>query len=59
MFDFDFFKTVFWVFQVHVQSDPAGRLVVSGQPEQPDNPWGVTAFKKVDFVTSIYCPFWF
>ncbi|XP_078439206.1 ARID/BRIGHT DNA-binding domain-containing protein [Wolffia australiana] len=33
--------------EVHVQSDPAGRLVVSGQPEQPDNPWGVTPFKKV------------
>lgn len=34
--------------QVHVQSDPAGRLVISGEPEQPDNPWGVTPFKKVD-----------
>ncbi|RWW25922.1 hypothetical protein GW17_00009716 [Ensete ventricosum] len=33
---------------VHVQSDPAGRLVISGEPEQPDNPWGVTPFKKVD-----------
>ncbi|OAY74352.1 AT-rich interactive domain-containing protein 3 [Ananas comosus] len=33
--------------EVHVQSDPAGRLVISGNPEQPDNPWGVTAFKKV------------
>ncbi|KAG6491270.1 AT-rich interactive domain-containing protein 5-like [Zingiber officinale] len=33
--------------EVHVQSDPAGRLVVSGEPEQPDNPWGVTPFKKV------------
>lgn len=33
--------------QVHVQSDPAGRLVISGEPEQPDNPWGVTPFKKV------------
>ncbi|XP_044507449.1 AT-rich interactive domain-containing protein 5-like isoform X2 [Mangifera indica] len=32
---------------VHVQSDPAGRLVISGQPEQLDNPWGVTPFKKV------------
>ncbi|XP_021650116.2 AT-rich interactive domain-containing protein 5 isoform X2 [Hevea brasiliensis] len=33
--------------EVHVQSDPAGRLIISGQPEQLDNPWGVTPFKKV------------
>ncbi|XP_038992435.1 AT-rich interactive domain-containing protein 5-like [Hibiscus syriacus] len=33
--------------EVHVQSDPAGRLVISGQPNQLDNPWGVTPFKKV------------
>ncbi|XP_058073374.1 AT-rich interactive domain-containing protein 6-like isoform X2 [Magnolia sinica] len=33
--------------EVRVQSDPAGRLVISGNPEQPDNPWGVTPFKKV------------
>lgn len=33
--------------EVRVQSDPAGRLVITGQPEQPDNPWGITAFKKV------------
>ncbi|KAL5789041.1 hypothetical protein ACOSP7_005990 [Xanthoceras sorbifolium] len=33
--------------EVHVQSDPVGRLVISGQPEQLDNPWGVTPFKKV------------
>ncbi|KAI8027518.1 AT-rich interactive domain-containing protein 3 [Camellia lanceoleosa] len=33
--------------EVRVQSDPAGRLVISGQPEQVDNPWGVTPFKKV------------
>ncbi|GFS37676.1 ARID/BRIGHT DNA-binding domain-containing protein [Actinidia rufa] len=32
---------------VRVQSDPAGRLVISGQPEQLDNPWGVIPFKKV------------
>ncbi|KAG1364204.1 hypothetical protein COCNU_11G010310 [Cocos nucifera] len=32
---------------VQVQSDPAGRLIISGEPEQPDNPWGVTPFKKV------------
>ncbi|XP_048422006.1 LOW QUALITY PROTEIN: AT-rich interactive domain-containing protein 3-like [Pyrus x bretschneideri] len=33
--------------EVHVQSDPAGRLIISGQPTQLDNPWGVTPFKKV------------
>ncbi|OWM80521.1 AT-rich interactive domain-containing protein 5-like [Punica granatum] len=33
--------------EVHVQSDPAGRLIISGQPQQLDNPWGVTPFKKV------------
>jgi hypothetical protein len=34
--------------QVHVQSDPAGRLVITGDPDQPDNnPWGITPFKKV------------
>ncbi|KAK1281981.1 AT-rich interactive domain-containing protein 3 [Acorus calamus] len=32
---------------VHVQSDPAGRLVISGEPEHLDNPWGVTPFKKL------------
>ncbi|WJX61343.1 hypothetical protein P8452_46444 [Trifolium repens] len=33
--------------EVRVQSDPAGRLVISGEPERPNNPWGVTPFKKV------------
>ncbi|XP_071685676.1 AT-rich interactive domain-containing protein 6-like isoform X2 [Rutidosis leptorrhynchoides] len=33
--------------EVRVQSDPAGRVVITGQPEQLDNPWGITAFKKV------------
>ncbi|KDP24918.1 hypothetical protein JCGZ_24296 [Jatropha curcas] len=33
--------------EVRVQSDPAGRLVISGEPEYPDNPWGVTPFRKV------------
>ncbi|KAL5647502.1 hypothetical protein ACJX0J_041857, partial [Zea mays] len=33
--------------QVHVQSDPAGLLVIIGDPEQPDNPKGITPFKKV------------
>ncbi|KAL3505527.1 hypothetical protein ACH5RR_035368 [Cinchona calisaya] len=33
--------------EVRVQSDPAGRLVITGQPEQPDNPWGIASFRKV------------
>lgn len=33
--------------EVRVQSDPAGRLVISGEPEHADNPWGVTPFKKI------------
>lgn len=33
--------------EVRVQSDPAGRLVISGEPDHPNNPWGVTPFKKV------------
>ncbi|XP_024928801.1 AT-rich interactive domain-containing protein 6 isoform X1 [Ziziphus jujuba] len=33
--------------EVRVQSDPAGRLVITGQPEQLDNPWGITPFRKV------------
>ncbi|KAJ0086853.1 hypothetical protein Patl1_09329 [Pistacia atlantica] len=33
--------------EVRVQSDPAGRLVITGQPEQVDNPWGITPFRKV------------
>ncbi|KAL3619837.1 hypothetical protein CASFOL_034749 [Castilleja foliolosa] len=33
--------------EVRVQSDPAGRVVITGQPDQIDNPWGITPFKKV------------
>ncbi|CAN8240194.1 unnamed protein product [Cochlearia groenlandica] len=33
--------------EVRVQSDPSGRLVIAGQPEQLDNPWGITPFKKI------------
>ncbi|GKV30240.1 hypothetical protein SLEP1_g39074 [Rubroshorea leprosula] len=33
--------------EVRVQSDPAGRLVISGEPGNANNPWGVTPFKKV------------
>jgi len=40
--------------EVRVQSDPAGRLVISGEPEHPDNPWGVTPFKKVMFSFSFF-----
>nr|GEU30973.1 AT-rich interactive domain-containing protein 6-like isoform X1 [Tanacetum cinerariifolium] len=33
--------------EVRVQSDATGRLIITGQPEQPDNPWGVSPFKKI------------
>ncbi|KAL9260393.1 AT-rich interactive domain-containing protein [Drosera capensis] len=33
--------------EVRVQSDPAGRIVITGQPEQLENPWGITPFRKV------------
>ncbi|KAH1123672.1 hypothetical protein GLYMA_06G013900v4 [Glycine max] len=33
--------------EVRVQSDPVGRLVITGVPEHIDNPWGITPFKKV------------
>ncbi|KAL8122329.1 AT-rich interactive domain-containing protein 5-like [Apium graveolens] len=33
--------------EVRVQSDPAGHLIISGEPENIDNPWGVVPFKKV------------
>ncbi|CAN1805148.1 AT-rich interactive domain-containing protein 3 [Linum perenne] len=36
--------------EVRVQSDPAGRLIITGQPEQLENPWGVTPFKKFSLV---------
>ncbi|KAG6774865.1 hypothetical protein POTOM_022243 [Populus tomentosa] len=40
--------------EVRVQSDPVGRLVITGQPEQLDNPWGITPFKKdVNVVVSL------
>lgn len=43
--------------QVRIQSDPAGKVVITGQPEQLDNPWGITPFKKVK-LSSIFqiCP---
>ncbi|KAJ4879580.1 AT-rich interactive domain-containing protein 6 [Raphanus sativus] len=33
--------------EIHIQSDPAGRLIITGEPEQLDNPWGITPFKKI------------
>ncbi|GAB2237779.1 hypothetical protein Droror1_Dr00015681 [Drosera rotundifolia] len=33
--------------EVRVQSDPAGRIVITGQPEQLENPWGITPFRKI------------
>ncbi|XP_018434884.2 AT-rich interactive domain-containing protein 6 [Raphanus sativus] len=33
--------------EVRIQSDPAGRLIITGEPDQLDNPWGITPFKKI------------
>ncbi|KAJ7523191.1 hypothetical protein O6H91_18G041100 [Diphasiastrum complanatum] len=33
--------------EVRIQCEAGGRLVIAGEPEQPENPWGVTAFRKV------------
>ncbi|CAN7034878.1 unnamed protein product [Brassica rapa subsp. trilocularis] len=33
--------------EIRIQSDPAGRLIITGEPEQLDNPWGITPFKKI------------
>lgn len=33
--------------QVRIQCEPGGRLVIAGMPEDPENPWGVTPFRKV------------
>uniref|UniRef100_K4AUN4 SHSP domain-containing protein n=1 Tax=Solanum lycopersicum TaxID=4081 RepID=K4AUN4_SOLLC len=38
--------------ELRVQSDPTGRLVITGHPHQLDNPWGVTSFKKVVILPS-------
>lgn len=40
--------------QVRIQCEAGGRLVIAGEPEHPDNPWGVTAFRKVGG----QCCFW-
>ncbi|XP_048551846.1 AT-rich interactive domain-containing protein 6-like, partial [Triticum urartu] len=33
--------------ELQVLSDPVGRLIITGEPTQLDNPWGVTRFQKV------------
>ncbi|KAM3192887.1 hypothetical protein ACQJBY_069826 [Aegilops geniculata] len=33
--------------ELQVLSDPLGRLIITGEPTQLDNPWGVTRFQKV------------
>ncbi|XBI12015.1 hypothetical protein VPH35_138951 [Triticum aestivum] len=33
--------------ELQVLSDPIGRLIITGEPTQLDNPWGVTRFQKV------------
>jgi hypothetical protein len=38
-------RSIWW--QVRIQCEPGGRLVIAGMPEDPDNPWGVTPFRKV------------
>ncbi|KAE8679327.1 hypothetical protein F3Y22_tig00111402pilonHSYRG01214 [Hibiscus syriacus] len=42
---------------VHVQSDQAGHLVISGEPRELNNPWGVTPFKKVVSLPSRINPY--
>lgn len=33
--------------ELRIQCEPGGLLVIMGEPEQLNNPWGVTPFKKV------------
>ena len=33
--------------QVRIQCEPGGQLIIAGEPEEPNNPWGLTSFKKV------------
>ncbi|CAF2084596.1 unnamed protein product [Brassica napus] len=40
-------RIVLFCSQIRIQSDPAGRLIITGEPEQLDNPWGITPFKKI------------
>lgn len=49
--------------QVHVQSDPAGRLIVTGEPEQLDNPSlgcytiqeGVLTVNHLNCILMVFC----
>ncbi|XP_024384089.1 uncharacterized protein [Physcomitrium patens] len=34
--------------EVRIQCEPGGRLVIAGMPEDPENPWGVTPFRKME-----------
>lgn len=33
--------------EVRIQCEPGGQLVIVGEPEERNNPWGITSFKKV------------
>ncbi|KZV20681.1 AT-rich interactive domain-containing protein 5-like [Dorcoceras hygrometricum] len=33
--------------EVRVQSDPAGRVIIMGQPQKIDHLWGITPFQKI------------
>ncbi|CAN8234403.1 unnamed protein product [Cochlearia groenlandica] len=33
--------------EIRIQSDPSGRLVIAGQPQHLNNPWGITSFEKI------------
>ncbi|MCO5609285.1 hypothetical protein L7F22_063511 [Adiantum nelumboides] len=33
--------------EVRIQCEPGGQLVIVGEPEERDSPWGITSFKKV------------
>nr|KAJ0193388.1 hypothetical protein LSAT_V11C800427200 [Lactuca sativa] len=46
---FEVYALVPWLLreEVRVRSDPVGRLVITGQPKQLDNSWGIVAFKKL------------
>ncbi|KAH0922043.1 hypothetical protein HID58_022061 [Brassica napus] len=45
--DFSAMRLALTPLKIRIQSDPAGRLIITGEPEQLDNPWGITPFKKI------------
>ncbi|KAH0878090.1 hypothetical protein HID58_065484 [Brassica napus] len=45
--DFSVMRLALTLLKIRIQSDPAGRLIITGEPEQLDNPWGITPFKKI------------